>query len=237
MAARCRSTRVFSKSRLHVRGKNLPISGQLDQRRGSPILAGCVVCRNAAICPKLRDKPTSRAHRRSGVVDPERTCAPSRIRIYTRQSYFPDREIFPAAPFILRGWSLRKLAPRCGCCQHYAILPERFDAELVSVDLAWRRRRAGEAGRKGTARYRGLPAVSDRASAVMKTRYVEVRHCELQPCRSWRHIGEPETRRAGAPREGRGKGKSAGRGQQKRKAGEAERRGILVVPDRSWMVP
>ena len=48
--------------------------------------------------------------------------------------------------FILRGLSLRKLAPRRGCCQHRAVRPERFDAELVSVDLARRRRRAGEAG-------------------------------------------------------------------------------------------
>ena len=55
------------------------------------------------------------------------------------------------------------------------------DAELVSVDLARRRRQAGEAGCEGAARHRRLPAVSDRTAAAMKTRHVEVGHRELQP--------------------------------------------------------
>ena len=38
--------------------------------------------------------------------------------------------------------SLRKPPPRRGRCQHCAVRPERLDAELVSVNLARRRRRA-----------------------------------------------------------------------------------------------
>jgi hypothetical protein len=94
--------------------------------------------------------------------------------------------------------SLRKLAPRRGHCQHCAVRPERLDAELISVDLARRRRRGGKAGGESAARHRRMPAVSDRAAAVMKTRHVEVRHRELQPRRSLWHVREREARRAGA---------------------------------------
>jgi hypothetical protein len=40
---------------------------------------------------------------------------------------------------------------------------------------------------------------------VMKARHVEVRHRELQLRGVPRHVREREARRAGAPREGRGK--------------------------------
>ena len=127
--------------------------------------------------------------------------------------------------------SLRKLAPRRGHCQHCAVRPERLDAELISVDLARRRRRGGKAGGESAARHRRMPAVSDRAAAVMKIRHVEIRHRELQRRRSRRHVGEREARRAGAPREGRGKRQSARRGQEKREAGDAKRRGIFFDID------
>ena len=61
----------------------------------------------------------------------------------------------------------------------------------------------------------------------MKTRHIEVRHRELQPRRSLRHVREREARRAGAPREGRGKSQSARRGQEKRKAGNAKRHDVF----------
>jgi len=125
--------------------------------------------------------------------------------------------------------SLRKLAPRRGRCQHGAVRPERLDGELVSVDLPRWRRRAGEARCEGPARHRRLPAVSHRAAAVMKTRHVEVGHRELQLRRSPWHVGEREARRAGAPREGRGKRQGARRGQGKREAGNAKRRGIFLA--------
>jgi len=76
---------------------------------------------------------------------------------------------------------------------------------LFHVDLARRRRRVGEAGGEGAARHRRLPAVSHRAAAVMKARHVEVRHRELQLRGVPRHVREREARRAGAPRERRGK--------------------------------
>ena len=126
--------------------------------------------------------------------------------------------------------SLRKLAPRRGHCQHCAVRPERLDGELVSVDLARRRRRAGKAGGESAARHRRLPAVSDRAAAVMKTRHVKVGHRELQLRRSLRYVGEHEARRAGAPGKGRGKSQGARRGQEKREAGNAKRHGVLVYP-------
>ena len=64
----------------------------------------------------------------------------------------------------------------------------------------------------------------------MKTRHVKVRHRELQSRRSRRHVREREARRAGAPREGRGKSQGARRGQEKREAGNAKRHGVLVYP-------
>jgi len=76
---------------------------------------------------------------------------------------------------------------------------------LFHVDLARRRRRVGEAGGEGAARHRRLPAVSHRVAAVMKARHVEVRHREPQLRGVLRHVREREARRAGAPREGRGK--------------------------------
>ena len=52
-----------------------------QQSKNSPNLLRCVrqllalfdACRDATICLKLRDKPTLRGHRRSGVVDPTET--------------------------------------------------------------------------------------------------------------------------------------------------------------------
>ena len=86
------------------------------------------------------------------------SCPMVNIRLATRASssvlrirHVSDRPIHPTR------LSFRKLAPRCGRCQHCAVWPERLDAELISVDLARRRRRAGKAGGEGAARHRRLP--------------------------------------------------------------------------------
>ena len=71
---------------------------------------------------------------------------------------------------------------------------ERLDGELVSVYFARRRRRTDESRREGAARHLRLAAVTDRAAAVVKGGFVEIRHGELQRHRSLRHVGERKIR-------------------------------------------
>src|SRR6202020_2778794 len=86
--------------------------------------------------------------------------------------------------------SLRKPPPRRGGADHCSVRRQRLDAELVSVHLARRRRRANEARGESIARHFRLAAIADRAAAVMEARSVEIRHGEAQIDGAFWHVGQ-----------------------------------------------
>ncbi len=97
--------------------------------------------------PKPRTQPARAAFNPAHMVN---------IDLSSALSFWPVASLTGTPHVIpdLARLSLRKLAPRRGRCQHCAVRPERLDGELVSVDLARRRRRAGKAGGESAARHR-----------------------------------------------------------------------------------
>src|SRR5208282_5118173 len=95
---------------------------------------------------------TVRSTSASGV----QSCAQVNIDLRSALSLWPVASLMGSRHVIpdLARLSLRKLAPRRGRCQHCAVRPERLDAELISMDLTRRRRRAGKAGGESAARHR-----------------------------------------------------------------------------------